>query len=977
MKKTYFDLFVEALPSGEGGYEVYGITSGGTITKLGEHYPWFSVNIDAKRAKRVESELLSRAPSMVHSVKTVSPDKEIPLARGKTSFVLDPTWRVVKVYTRKKEYVPQVSNIVESLFPGARVGRNNIVYPVRVAMDFNVPFFHPDSPLLFQPNSEIEALARETIELNIKRKIMSWDIEVYSPVVNKFPKPGSPVITIQYAYTTLEDDSFFDPSWIKENVVVLSADDLDSSPDLVKQFLREVDRIRPDFLVGYNSINFDSRYIRPFVKYPFYTFPDVMHIRVNDHVYPHIDFYMIVERLRSSLGLRSSQRIRLHDVLKEIVRKDKRLSWLLSSPYMMAEEKLDHSKIGWHWKNKTELFHYYVSADAYAPLVFAREWLLTIILLSTLTGFPITEISRLNTGQVAEFLQVRWLERLGMSPIVVERTKEFKKIKEMPENVRTMLEKLGHGDKTDLFFKGKVFVKEYGLMGPIVEGDFAQLYPTLMSNESVDPFSLRYRYLITPEMTFKVYDRMFARPFKIRSREFPVTLGIPPRGKDGRPRKNADYMELKEVYLVTPVYGPISFLIYKMFTMRRITKKLKKEAKDTGRAELLSADQAVKILNNATFGAWSKKRGMINEAMSAYVFWKSLKILLDVVDYAERELGLEVLYGDTDSIFIRCNKKFIEDRQRECGTLRKACEKWFKEEILPKLNGFVKEKYGKEFEIEFEDSFDYCIYPKQKESSQASRKTYICWDEENGEINVKVFKGEFYKALAPAAISEKLDEFYKEILRIMPKSEKEVEDLLRRFLLEAPAYKLFVNKSIESFEPDQKKRRRGEKGVLRTLKKLNKNFHYAGLHMAYVWDLDGVEVVKKKKYGNVEYVEYKVDADEVLKHGSIDVYFIPTKDPRTFYVYVDAEGDTVIMHRVKVEAMEKWVEYRDEGVFEKGYIVREKYSVIRKPKEQLVEDVVKAMSKYILGDIVKKMLPAIWKAKGGALDAYLGGESNG
>lgn len=969
---TYIDLYVEELRS---GYRIHGIKRGGELDIINyQHFPWFALYVESSSADKALIEI--KKTDHVVGAQVIDPRERTPLLPlYKFRHTVSPNYVMIKVEVDKKEHVPQLALSLRRSISNSYAGEYNIVYPVRVSFDLDVKYFHEKCPLLFQRNDELEPLVSEVIEKSMNLKIMAFDVEVYTEA-GRFPKPGNPILSIQYGVVKLCDGDFYSERWVKDNVVILESKDLRDSRDLVKEFLRAIDRERPDIIVGYNSLGFDIKYVRPFLEIPL-TLVDPKHFFVNNRAYPHVDLMQARESMGSSLGVRSQKALALDDVVYEVAREVRQLKWLWTSKYYEAEEKLDHTKIAREWANRSELFENYVRADVYLTLILARLWMPTIILLSSLVQMPITELSRLNMGQVAEYNIVHWLERLGFATIVEERVAEYKKVQSLG-----MFSKYLENEYAELFKKGKVYVKDYGVKKHVVEGDFAQLYPTLMANETLDPLALRAWREVSTENPVEVTnysDPIFAKSnnafvFRIAEKRFPVLLGSNPVGKGGREKKASEHMAPHTLYYVLSTYGPVSFLLHKMLLMRRITKKFKKMAEAQDRYELLAPDQAVKILNNASYGGFSKNRGFVNEVMSAYIFWKTLKILYDVIEYAEKNLGVAVLYGDTDSIFVECKldeaKSMFPDEKTD--TVR--CAKWFENHVLRKLNDYVRSKYGKEFEIKFEEAFDFCIYPKLKYGGAASKKSYICgYYTNDGGVEVEVFKGDFYKALAPEGIREKLADFYAEVIRRMPKTPEGVEKIMKDFLRNAPAYKLFVKKTVDSFESESEDEREEEKKYAVKLKKLNKPFHYAALHLAFAWNLPGVTVYKvnERKNGVVE-VSYHVDARRVFTTGSIQVFFLPGSDPTEFTVYIDERDSKIVVHKVKVEEVEPTEQTESNKVsVETGYKVTERYIEEELTKEELLDLAVKAMRRYIVDDISRKLLPALHKERGGALVDFM------
>ncbi|MDQ1279017.1 MAG: polymerase, archaea type [Thermoproteota archaeon] len=103
-----------------------------------------------------------------------------------------------------------------------------------------------------------------------------------------------------------------------------------------------------------------------------------------------------------------------------------------------------------------------------------------------------------------------------------------------------------------------------------------------------------------------------------------------------------------------------------------IRDKLKNtDPKKTEYRVLDSRQRAVKIITNAVYGyaGWIGARWYVREVAEATAAWGRYTIA-HAIDLAEKE-GLEVIYGDTDSLFVLFDSekidRFIEDVQRDLG----------------------------------------------------------------------------------------------------------------------------------------------------------------------------------------------------------------------------------------------------------------------------------------------------------------------
>lgn len=939
-KISYIDFVVEDLGY---GHKILFVGEDGRVVDTKNHLPWFTV---------YTQEPLSRFTSggRIEEVKG-----GIPLIYDSSSFLYIPDrdYRVYKVGVSHRSKVPAVAGDILGKIP-AKAGLYNIRYEARVALDFSSThkILGFPTPLVFLDNESMIKYMEEAIEKIGNIKVMAVDIEVYS-TTGGFPKQGDPILTITYSVFRLRDN-IFSKEWAEKNVIPLSIPrtvktDTEfrvESRKLVDRFFKILEEERPTFIVTYNGTGFDFPYMKPHVTRSEYRL-EPTHIRIlkpNERiVIPHIDLMIARDMLGSSLGVRSQAAFALDDVALEVagtIKKFYPMDWLFTSDYIKAERLLNHAKLREYWEKNNPLFNNYIVADVYLTSLIARVWLYSILMLSLLTGLPPTIVQSMNTGQIAEYLQSELLRRLGFYPELRTRKLDFSRV-------------TGKVEAEDgwVFNKGKVYVRDYGIFGgdgyKILELDFAQLYPTDMVMNSVDPTMVFITGGISDnaevEKTLSVPETLRL----VKEKESSILLT---EKKNGGTKQH--------VLRIVHGYGPISWFTYKLYNARKETKKLKERAKKEGRVELQAPDQAVKILNNSTYGSYSKSRGnLVSEAVSASVFWRTQKLLYQVIDYIDNQLSKElggevkVLYGDTDSAYV-----LIPDNI-DPKTVAKKVNKW------------IQSKYGELYEMEVEDVYDLMAIPKQKDRDVPSAKSYICL--KNG--RPAKIKGEFFKIIAPMAIKERLLDFYVEIINRKPQSRKEIENIIKYFIEKEPLYKWFIKKSISTFvNQDDPKR----------LKKLNKDFHYAALYSLYLYGAEGVMPIDNRNdltaYMTVdsrgrEYVRLRINPRIIEQtQRAVIVHYLPhpTGDPKKFIVYEKDDGKNVVIHHVTLR------EFRivREGDTEKD-MVDKYYEVgfsIRRdtiPREVLKTILISALNKYVTDSIQKKLVPSIRDEEGGITGA--------
>jgi len=947
----YLDIYVENLPK---GHKIYFVSLDNRVIATRQHFPWFTVYTDA--------DLLSR--------KTMIEAKEIknahPLLYNEQLFMYKPekNMKVYKVFSPSKSKVPKLESEVKKTINNAKTGLYNIRYEVRVAHDFSKHFhlFGYPSPLVFIPNKQMVELMEKLIDDIGELTVMAADIEVYS-TSGGFPKRGDPILTITYTVFRLKD-LIFSKDWPEKHIHVLSiprdVKDIEQmkieSRKLVDKFFKIIEEIRPNFIVTYNGSAFDFPYMEPFI-----TNDNIQltkrHIIITRSptdklIIPHIDLMQVRKYLGSSMGLRSHAAYALDDVALEVaktLRKFYNIDWLFDSEYIKAERLLNHAKLKDYWERNDPLFHYYILADVYLTALLARVWMFPLIMVSVLSGITPTVVQEMNTGQMAEYVFVELLRRIRFYPELRLREYDYRRTdsppKQCPEEWRRV------------FRAGKVYVWEYGLFGgrpgeQIVELDFAQLYPSDMVANAADPTAL---YIVSGYKNGKPLDPSFRKKLKIVGKDSVPAL-LMKGGKKKKRGKGKEQSEKERIILLLTVlcgYGPIAWLIYKLYTARKETKKLKKRAKKEKRIELLAPDQAIKIFINSCYGAMSKPRGnLINELLSASVFWRTQKLLYEVIDYIDHEvpkkLGcrVKVLYGDTDSAYV-----LVQGNAEP-------------EKLAKLVNEYVQSRHGKFYEMELEDTYDAMLIPKQKDRDSPSAKSYICLKQ----MSPAKIKGEFYKIIVPLAIKERLSEFYVEIIKRKPKSRDEIRRIIRDFLKDQPAYKYFIKKSVSSFinEDDPRK-----------IKRISRTSHYAALYSLTLYQSPGVEIMKTRRdlfsymglggagnYAN-GWSEITIQVDPRIVEDTqraVIVHYLPfPSDPKRFYVYISEDDKYVYVHQVRIASLKIIKEQgeTEKDVFEKYILATYRYKHAKIEKNLLLDQVVSMLDKHVVETIYKKLVPAL------------------
>jgi len=411
-----------------------------------------------------------------------------------------------------------------------------------------------------------------------------------------------------------------------------------------------------------------------------------------------------------------------------------------------------------------------------------------------------------------------------------------------------------------------------------------------------------------------------------------------------KPTKSSDYMMPSVIVEVTPIYGILSPIFYNLYKLRTITKKMKKIDKTFS-----VVDQAVKITINAIYGSFSKRRGnLLNELSSAFIFYYANMLLVDVIKFVNYELkrevykkygvGIKVVYGDTDSIFIANVPKeaisYIEKR----------------------LDQYIKEKYGRLFSIKVEGYFDKMLLSRRKHGVEPLKKSYLLFKEENGELNLVDLRGVFYKIDALQFIKDRRSDIFEEIVAKEMSSKELSEKLLdlAKSEVETRPYSLFYSKTqtVELKTEDIIRVGRYKYRTVR-LKRLNRIEHFVVLYKLYL--LGFATEVEANNYltsyaTQSRHIKVKIDVEDVERSLVIvDVNFIPisTRGKKRFIILVGKEGDKFVLHDVTCLSLSIYKEESNGIEEEKGYIVEFSVREIKASKEDLIRLAKPEIDKFV------------------------------
>ena len=426
-----------------------------------------------------------------------------------------------------------------------------------------------------------------------------FDIEVYNPL--EVPRENvDPVIMLSYKYISggKEGEGVITFKKIDRPFVEVVKDET----ALISRFVEIVNQLDIDVISGYNSANFDIRYMIARAKALGMDFNlsrgygdtrierhglvDKVKIggRVHVDMYLVIKFVSVVGAAEHLLKLNSYTLKNVYEAISE----DKKIS----------VEKKSIWKL-WDGGNEDlELLAEYNLNDSYALMKVYNTFIPIMIELSRTTGNVLSDVSVSTTGQLVEYLLMRYARRY--SEVIPNKPSEY----EIEDRLKNPI--IGAYVKTP----------DPGIYEHLAIFDFRGLYPSIIISHNIDPSTLC--------ADCKDY------------------FESPTGARFDKNRKGISPMILEL-----------------LINQRKEVKKAYK--KDPNNIFLGSRSQALKITANSFYGylGYARSRWYSRDCASSVTAW-GRQYIAKTIEEAEKA-GLKVIYGDTDSIVVLLGDKTDEE----------------------------------------------------------------------------------------------------------------------------------------------------------------------------------------------------------------------------------------------------------------------------------------------------------------------------
>ncbi|MBU4267030.1 MAG: DNA-directed DNA polymerase [Candidatus Altiarchaeales archaeon] len=443
-------------------------------------------------------------------------------------------------------------------------------------------------------------------------RIASFDLEVYNP--RGEPKSEKdPLLMISYA-----DSTGLKKVWTYRETPGVSLDYLEILSDekeVIKRLIQTVKEQEIDILCTYNGDNFDFPYLNErAAKYKMDVGLGIDGSKVR------------LERRGMNLGakVRGRPHIDLYPICRQVFNLSR---YTLENVYleMFGEEKKDINAAEMHkiWDanepgEMKEVFEYSM-ADAVGTLRMGLAILPLQYELSRITRIPVYKSSRSGSGQRVEDLLIK---RAYEKNILIPNKPS--------DRIATERQKSS-------YVGAYVVEPKRGIHDNIVLFDFRSLYPSIIISHNIDPSAMNCACCKKEEAFQSPAGHHFCK---------------------------------KNVGLIPETVGEL--------IQRRIeAKKRLKEESDPEKKRFLDVEQqALKLLSNSMYGYFAFARAVwysreCAEAIAAL----GRQYIHNTIEAAQKH-GFDVLYGDTDSIYItvsgeKDSKKIIAESKKFSGEINK------------------------------------------------------------------------------------------------------------------------------------------------------------------------------------------------------------------------------------------------------------------------------------------------------------------
>jgi len=267
------------------------------------------------------------------------------------------------------------------------------------------------------------------------------------------------------------------------------------------------------------------------------------------------------------------------------------------------------------------------------------------------------------------------------------------------------------------------------------------------------------------------------------------------------PKKEVNCINVDNKFFFKKEKGIIPSIVQPLLERRKIVKnELQNHSPESREYKTLWMTQySLKVIANSFYGVLGFRFfRLYKREVARSVTYIAEKIIREVINWFEQK-GHKIIYGDTDSCFIRMDNKSIESFQKMNQEINQYFKRYF-------ATYGVKDE-DNIFKLEFEKVFS-TVFFKRKADGTGAKKKYvgrIIWDSGKKVDKFNVVGFESKRSDNPAAGRKFLQTVLKMI--VYEKEKQEIDDYIKKFLydvehnipIEEIAIPIGINKELESY----------------------------------------------------------------------------------------------------------------------------------------------------------------------------------
>ncbi|WP_286237426.1 DNA polymerase II [Neptuniibacter halophilus] len=266
-------------------------------------------------------------------------------------------------------------------------------------------------------------------------------------------------------------------------------------------------------------------------------------------------------------------------------------------------------------------------------------------------------------------------------------------------------------------------------------------------------------------------------------------------------------------------------------------------ARDQAKASNNAAlSQAIKIIMNSYYGVLgSNVCRFFDQRLSSSITLRGHEILTRTRDVIEEQFGFQVIYGDTDSVFVWLGDDFPEaDANSKGRELAEFLNQWWQADLEKRF------QLQSQLEIEYETHYSRFLMPTMRHSDKGTKKRYAGLKRQPDGSTSMVFKGLENVRTDWTPLARWLQEqLYSRIFygqEWKPMLEKTVADMLAGELDQRLVYRKRIRQPLGQYQKNKPPHvQAGLKAELMYQQRQQPSPYTAGSYIEYLWTVNGPE----------------------------------------------------------------------------------------------------------------------------------------